>query len=180
MNTRMTVAITMLFMVGHPASAAKLVTCDEFRSRLPLAESTLKMPVPKISFVDEGTVANYHDYTLADLQNFSADLRCRRDGRFGNFQIQQLDRDDYSGKRFVALATAAIWAYTGWPVVKIRAILSDLAREAGQGLEATKIRGDKFKDGRADRELGNGVQLQVSGGEFGLWMMIDASVAEDK
>ena len=65
-------------------------------------------------------------------------------------------------------------------VAKISAVLSELEQEASQELEATKIRGDKFKDGRASRELDHGVELQVSGGEFGLRMMIDASLAEDK
>jgi hypothetical protein len=180
MKTKLIAAITTLMMAGQPANAGKLTACAEFRSRLPQAEATLKMPIPKISFIDEGAVADYHDYSLADLQNFSADLRCRRDGKFDNFQIQQLGHDDYSAKRFVALGTAAIWAYTGWPVAKISATLSELVHEASQEFEATKIRGDKFKDGRASRELGSGVELQVSGGEFGLWMMIDASVAEDK
>lgn len=180
MKTKLIGAITTLMLSGHLATAGQLTACAEFRSRLLQAQATLKMPVPRISFIDGGVAGVYHNYSLADLQNFSADLLCRSNGKFDNFRIQQVGQDDYSAKQFVALGTAAIWAYTGWPVAKISAVLSELEQEASQELEATKIRGDKFKDGRASRELDHGVELQVSGGEFGLRMMIDASLAEDK
>jgi hypothetical protein len=159
----------------QPAVAGKFATCDEFRARLPQAEKVLKMPVPKITFNDEGTVADLHDFSIPDLQNFTADLRCLTNGSFSSLQIQQVDRDPYSAKRFVALATASVWAYTGWSQDKIKEVLKHLAKESNQNLEASAIRGDKIKDGRADYELDPDGNLQMSGGETGLWFMIDAS-----
>lgn len=171
-----------VMLAASPAAAAAphFSSCKDFKAHLAAAEQTVGIVLPEIAFSDSGVSNNRHTYDADHVKGFDVELVCTLGGNLDTFEITQTDVDAYSSIRFVDMAIAAVWSYTQWPRDKADHLVKLLIARTAVAARASRIRGEEFDDGSSYFDLGHNIDVRMSGGHsFGLYLLIDASAAEE-